>query len=212
MRIECAGTHAFLLDMASANFSDDVQTRIWGMAQSLEMNAVVETVIPGANNLLVVFKPEDFEVDFAKIFLRREWENAASARIEPQELTIPVVYGGEGGPDLEHVAQQSGLTEGEVIRQHLSGVYRVAMIGYAPGFGYLTGLTRPLHLPRRASPRLSVPRNSVCVGGVFTCVMPHTAPSGWHIVGTAQCGALFDPELETPCTMRAGDIVRFVRG
>ncbi|WP_230975519.1 5-oxoprolinase subunit PxpB [Acetobacter garciniae] len=211
MRIHCAGANAFLLDMSEGTFQDTIQVRIWGMAHVLQAAQGITMLTPGANNLLVVFDPQITEIQSIHRLLKQAWDQAASISITPRELVVSVVYGGDGGEDLAHVAQQTRLSETEVVRLHTSCAYRVAMIGYSPGFGYLTGLPPQLHVPRRDRPRLSVERKSVCLGGEFTCVMPQTTPSGWHILGKAQCPPLFDPTAQKPCFLQAGDIVRFVR-
>lgn len=123
-------------------------------------------------------------------------------------IEIPVRYGGEDGPDLEHVAGHAGFEAGEVIRRHAGATYRVAMLGFAPGFPYLLGLDPLLQLPRRAEPRLRVPAGSVAIGGAQTGIYPRELPGGWHLVGRTPL-SLFDPVREPPCLLAPGDEVRF---
>ncbi|QHC36326.1 5-oxoprolinase subunit PxpB [Komagataeibacter xylinus] len=210
MRISCAGADAFLLDMSEGAFQDAIQKRIWSLARILPEQPGIKMVIPGANNLLVTFDDENHEAHDIRRMLHMLWAEASADEIAPRELVVPVTYGGAGGEDLPYVAGVTGLSESEVVALHTGAMYRVAMIGYSPGFGYLTGVPPQLAIPRRDTPRLAVEPKSVCLGGGFTCVTPSRAPSGWHILGKAHCPDLFDATAADPCMLRAGDIVRFV--
>jgi inhibitor of KinA len=129
-------------------------------------------------------------------------------RRAPREVEIPVLYGGAAGPDLPAVAQHAGLGEAEVVRRHAAAEYRVALLGFAPGFPYLLGLPRELATPRLATPRASVPAGSVGIAGAQTGVYPLATPGGWRIVGRTPL-ALFRPDEEPPVWLRVGDRVRF---
>ncbi len=127
-----------------------------------------------------------------------------------REITLPVCYGGEHGPDMADVAKHTKLSEAEVIRLHSKTVYRVAAVGFAPGFPYLLGLPERLNTPRRATPRMVVPAGSVGIGGAQTGVYPLTTPGGWCLIGRTPL-RLFRPENETaPTLLEAGDMVRLV--
>lgn len=123
-------------------------------------------------------------------------------------LEVPVCYGDEFGPDLAEVAEARGLKPAEVIALHSGGSYVVQAIGFAPGFGYLGGLTPSLHTPRRATPRTLVHAGSVGIGGVLTAVYPFASPGGWNIIGRTPL-RMFDPARDEPALLRAGDCVRF---
>jgi inhibitor of KinA len=119
--------------------------------------------------------------------------------------TIPVRY---DGPDLQSVANQTGLPVAEVIRQHSEPEYLVYLLGFVPGFAYLGDLHPSLVLPRRSSPRTRVPAGSVAIAGAQTAVYPLTTPGGWHLLGSTPL-KLFDPERDPAAMLRAGDRVRF---
>ncbi|MEO8909144.1 MAG: 5-oxoprolinase subunit PxpB [Gemmatimonadaceae bacterium] len=118
---------------------------------------------------------------------------------------IPVVY---DGPDLDLVASALGLTTEEVVARHLAGHYSVDLIGFVPGFAYLSGLDPALHLPRRTQPRPRVPAGSVAIAGAQTGVYPLDTPGGWHIIGRTDA-VMFDPVRDPPALLRAGDTARF---
>jgi inhibitor of KinA len=123
-------------------------------------------------------------------------------------VEIPVAYGGEMGPDLEEVARLSGLDPKEVVSIHAGGDYRVYMVGFSPGFGYLGGLDERIAVARRATPRPRVPASSVGIGGRQTGVYPIASPGGWQLIGRTPL-RLFTPEADPPPLLRVGDRVRF---
>lgn len=125
-----------------------------------------------------------------------------------REVVVPVLYGGEFGPDLPGVARHVGLPEQEVITRHVAATYRVAMLGFAPGFPYLLGLDPALAMPRRADPRLSVAAGSVAIGGLQTGIYPQALPGGWQLIGRTPL-SLFDPQAVSPSLLQPGDRVSF---
>lgn len=129
---------------------------------------------------------------------------AEQARI----VEIPVCYGGDFGPDIEYVAEYNKLTVSEVIDIHSNGQYLVYMIGFAPGFPYVGGMSECISTPRRQSPRMSIPAGSVGIAGMQTGVYPIVTPGGWQLIGRTPL-ALFRPDEYPPSLLQSGDIVRF---
>lgn len=127
----------------------------------------------------------------------------------PRVREIPVCYGGEGGPDLNEVAELHGLSADDVIRLHSSAKYNVYFLGFVPGFAYLGGLPEQLTTPRLATPRKSVPAGSVAIGGNQTGVYPTSTPGGWRLIGKTPL-KLFDPSAGHASFFELGDEVRFV--
>lgn len=127
----------------------------------------------------------------------------------PRIVEIPVCYGGEFGPDLEEVASHNGLSTEEVIDIHANGEYIVYMIGFAPGFPYIGGMSEKIAAPRRSNPRLKIPAGSVGIAGKQTGVYPIETPGGWQLIGKTP-RKLFLPEGETPSLLQAGDQIKFV--
>lgn len=124
-------------------------------------------------------------------------------------IEIPVRYGGDEGPDLDHVCATCGVDRATFIRLHTSPEYHVSATGFVPGFAYLAGLLPTLAAPRRSTPRVRVPAGSVGIGGNQTGVYPFATPGGWQIVGRTDV-VLFDPHRVPAATLRLGDRVRFV--
>ncbi|TJY40997.1 5-oxoprolinase subunit PxpB [Cohnella pontilimi] len=142
--------------------------------------------------------------------LRQEIENAgdhAKVRV-PRHIRLPVVFGGEEGPDLAACAQRGGVSPDEFVRAYCSSKYDVAMIGFAPGFPYLAGLPERLVQPRHPAPRLKVPAGSVGIAGNQTGVYSVESPGGWQLIGRTFT-PLFRPEREEPFLLAPGDRVSF---
>lgn len=118
---------------------------------------------------------------------------------------IDVVY---DGADLEDVAAALGLGPGELVRRHSAATYTVAFCGFSPGFAYLRGLDRRLELPRRATPRTTVPAGSVAIAAGYSCVYPAPSPGGWHLIGRTDV-AVFDVTRPEPALLTPGTTVTF---
>lgn len=201
--------------MVSVSGDDErgVQRRLLEIARRTRAWGDVEEAVPGWNNLTLFVDPAQASGDAVLARLRAAWDASADrsvAREAPaRTLEIPVEYGGEAGPDLAEVAASCGLSEREVAALHAAGEYEVYFLGFQPGFAYLGGLDRRLHVPRRARPRSAVPAGSVGIGGSHTGVYPRSSPGGWRIVGRTAL-TLFDPSGRPPALLAPGDRVRFV--
>ena len=123
-----------------------------------------------------------------------------------RRVVIPVTF---DGPDLGAVATDLGTTPRAVVEALTAAPLEVAFVGFSPGFPYLVGLPPALaSVPRRATPRASVPAGSVAVGGGFASVYPQSTPGGWMLLGRTSL-RLFDPHRPPYALLRAGDAVRF---
>jgi inhibitor of KinA len=131
--------------------------------------------------------------------------------VEPQRtepLEVPIRFGRDDGPDLEHVADHHGLAVDDVVRIFLSRTYRVYMVGFLPGFAYLGELDDRIARPRRETPRLVVPKGSVGIADRQTGIYPMESPGGWQLIGRTDV-ELFKPESDPPCMVSPGDQIRF---
>jgi 5-oxoprolinase (ATP-hydrolysing) subunit B len=169
----------------SRDIDDTANQRVLALDRALTeapVPGVTETV-PTYRSLLVHYDPGqiDFETLGDKLIAlaQRPVSTAAKAR----RWRVPVSYGGENGIDLEDVAKSLNTTPDDIVARHVAGHYRVAMIGFTPGWSYLSGLDKFLHMPRRENPRLLTPAGMVAVGGVQTGVQCLAGPSGWHLLG-----------------------------
>lgn len=180
--------------------------------------AGIKDIMPAYASILLRFDPEAFADDsdpHHALWQRIQplWNamDRSQADSETSRLhELPVCYGGECGADLEAVATHCGLTPAQVIERHSANEYRVAMLGFAPGFAYLLGLDPTLEMPRHDKPRTRVPAGSVGIGGAQTGVYPRQLPGGWQLLGRTP-ERLFDvSNSERPALLEAGDRVRFV--
>jgi antagonist of KipI len=162
--------------------------------------------IPAAATLLLLFDPLRTSAAALQSQLIRSGE-ATLLQPPRRRLRIPVLY---GGPDLSDLARERSMTEEQFIALHAQGRYRVAFLGFAPGFAYLTGLAPPLHAPRLSTPRTRVPAGSVAIGGPYTGIYPDETPGGWRLIGRSPA-TLFDSDRDPPSLFALGDEVSFGR-
>jgi KipI family sensor histidine kinase inhibitor len=180
------------------------------LADALRQGGVWREVVAGIGSVAVQFDAAAVSLDSARQLI----ENALAKGISPLELSdvllqIPVVYGGESGPDLDDVCDQTGLTAEEVIALHTGKEYRVDLVGFTPGFAYVGGLDDKLNVARRDSPRQRVEAGSVGIADGRTGLYALPGPGGWPLIGRTAF-RLFDPSADDPFPIRAGMRVRFV--
>jgi allophanate hydrolase len=131
-------------------------------------------------------------------------------RDEPAQgcVEIPIVYGGESGPDFASLCEQLDLTRGQFIALHTRDEYRVEMLGFTPGFAYIGGLDEKLNVPRLAEPRVRVAAGSVGIAGGKTGLYALAGPGGWRIIGRTSL-LLFDRDSTDPFLIEPGMRIRF---
>jgi KipI family sensor histidine kinase inhibitor len=160
-------------------------------------------VVPAARTVLVRAEPG------VLARLRSRLPDLATAPASPTsaagEVVLDVRY---DGPDLTDTAALLGVSPDELAERHAAGSYVVAFCGFAPGFGYLTGLDAALHVPRLAQPRTRVPAGAVGVAGEFTGVYPRSSPGGWRLLGHTDA-VLWDADRTPPALLSPGTRVRF---
>lgn len=170
----------------------------------------IRNVHPAFASVLVDFDPRRRSHAEIESLIRQSV--AAPETATPAEgrlIEIPVVYGGESGPDLEDVARHTGFSAERVIELHASAEYRVYFLGFSPGFPYLGGMPAELATPRLPAPRKRVPAGSVAIGGAQTGIYSVESPGGWRLIGRTDL-RLFDAAAEPPALVQMGDRLRFV--
>lgn len=184
------------------------QRRIWAVATALKSEPGIRELVPGMNNLVVLYDPAAFTPDRLMDWIR-SLKHAPIDKIDTGRLIeIPVIYGGETGPDLIELAERAGLDPVEFATQHSQAEYTVFAFGSQPGFGYLGGLPARLATPRRDMVHPRVEAGSVIIGGAQTAVQSRTTPSGWHVIGKTEL-VFFDPDSDPPTLLALGDQIRF---
>ena len=200
MRALRVGDTALLVEVASGEEVQALQAEL--LRRRSEGTLSVGEIVPAARTVLL-----DGLTDPAR--LAAELTTADVPPAPPRAraaIEIPVRY---DGPDLADVAAHWGVTEHEATRIHAGTEFTVAFCGFAPGFGYLTGLPRHYDVPRRATPRTAVPAGSLALAGPYTGVYPRSSPGGWQLIGSTDA-VLWDHARVPAALLSPGTRVRFV--
>lgn len=191
--------------------SPDINRKIRAFKIAVEKSGIlgiVETV-PTYRSLLVHYKPE--VIGYKAITEKFKSLMGTLDNIEippPTVIEIPVLYGGEMGPDIENVASHNGKTVEEVIKIHTSQEYLIYMIGFIAGFPYLGGMSKEIATPRLKEPRVKIDGGSVGIAGEQTGIYPLDSPGGWQLIGRTPF-KLYDAEREKPVLLEAGQYIKF---
>jgi KipI family sensor histidine kinase inhibitor len=182
--------------------SRDAQT----LASELRSAALAEDVVAGIDRVCVRFDPASFgeiQTWLADVTPPNSADEVTGAVIE-----IPIKYGGEHGPDLNAICEALRLSCDAFIDLHTQAIHRVEMIGFTPGFSYLSGLPDGFQIPRLSTPRPRVPAGSVGISAAFTGLYALAGPGGWPLIGQTDA-PLFDVSSEAPFLLQPGQSVKF---
>ncbi|WP_053850310.1 5-oxoprolinase subunit PxpB [Streptomyces sp. NRRL B-24085] len=202
MRTLPVGDRALLVEVASGEEAQALHAEL--VRRRAEGSLSVREIVPAARTVLL-----DGLADPARLAAELTASEVPPAPPRAREvIELPVRY---DGPDLADVAAHWGVSPEEVARVHAGTEFTVAFCGFAPGFGYLTGLPAPYDdVPRRATPRTAVPAGSVGLAGPYTGVYPRSSPGGWQLIGTTDA-VLWDHARVPAALLSPGTRVRFVR-
>ncbi|NEW86308.1 MULTISPECIES: 5-oxoprolinase subunit PxpB [Rhodopseudomonas] len=195
------------------DISDESNRRVLALDRRLKQSPVagiVETV-PTYRSLLVHYDPET--VGFGALsdqLVSLAQAPDDDATIARRRWRIPVCYGGEHGIDLEDAARALNITPDALVARHAAGDYRVAMIGFTPGWSYLSGLDPALAMPRRQAPRLHTPAGTISVGGIQAGIQCLAGPSGWHLLGRTPVRT-YQLHREPIFLLEPGDAISFAQ-
>ncbi|GAB3911952.1 allophanate hydrolase subunit 1 [Kibdelosporangium lantanae] len=199
MRLRRCGPDAVLIEVSSLDEVDAVRTAL----ADADLPDLVE-LVPAASTVLAAFRPgTNGPAQLRPVLDTVDLDRRTEA--QPREVVIPVHY---DGPDLDLVAEKAGVDVDGVIALHTEAHYKVAFTGFAPGFGYMTGLPAELRQPRLDNPRKRVPPGSVGIAGDYTGVYPTASPGGWRLLGHTDA-VMFDSHRDPPALLAPGDLVRF---
>ncbi|NOH81079.1 carboxyltransferase domain-containing protein [Vibrio sp. RE86] len=194
--------------------SDHLSWVIGEISQYLanQLGVWVMNVTPSFDSILIDYLPHrisifEFVPYLEKVVLQAV-ENMPEQH-QPQILELPIYYDLEVGPDLA-TYQQNGLSIDHVIETHLGTTYTVSAIGFAPGFAFLTEVASSLSLPRKPSPRVSLPKGSVGIANNQTAIYPSESPGGWNIIGNCPSD-LYNPQDASILPFSIGTQVKFTR-
>jgi KipI family sensor histidine kinase inhibitor len=208
VRILAASDRSLLITFGD-DISEENYRSVARLTHALEGARGVLNLHPAFASVLVDFDPRLRTHDEIEELARERFAATADRAFEVRRVEIPVRYGGEDGPDLDDVAQHTGMSAERVVELFAGAEYVVYFVGFATCFPYLGGLPPELATPRLAAPRKTVPAGSVAIGGAQAGVYPLPSPAGWRLIGRTPL-RLFDPEGAPPPLLRMGDRVRFV--
>lgn len=199
--------------VALAEASEDNWLTVHRLADWLESCGAegLHGAVPTYDSVLVEFDPVLVSARQVRAFVKLgllEMGRSAGASTAPREFDVPVVYGGEFGPDLENVAAYQGISTEEVIRLHTEKTYTVRCLGAPAGSPMMDGPAFPKPVPRLKDPRLSVPAGAVAVAGRQAVIAPASAPGGWCVIGQTPLTVL-NIRREPLVPYKPGDILRF---
>ena len=204
------GDRGLLLEFGD-EISREINEKVRRMALAVQAEAIegiIETV-PTYRSLLIIYNPVILPIEDLKERLKRMEKGLQQTPLpEPKLTRIPVVYGGNYGPDLEEVAKYLHASPEEVVQLHCSKPYLIYMIGFMPGYPYMGELPQALVTPRLKTPRLLVPKGSVAIAQRQTGIYSMESPGGWQILGRTPV-ELFHPEKDPPALLQMGDFVQF---
>jgi inhibitor of KinA len=181
-------------------FADTVRSQMW--------EGVLD-VVPTYRSVTVHVDPLCLDVNTLTDRLLRLPTSALQVTPASRQHRIPVLYGGEAGPDLEEVAAFAKVAVADVIRLHASVQYRVYMLGFSPGFPYLGLVPESIAMPRLATPRITVPAGSVGIAGTQTGIYPIATPGGWRLIGRTPIALYRRHHTATQFLLHPGDLVQF---
>lgn len=209
--IENYGDNAVLVKWAVSGFDAGVSEAVHALAAQLRQRNDFIEVMPGYDSLVASFDGAKMTVGAAKLRIENAIVKPGGAQLgsEGRLIDIPVIYGGEAGPDLDALAKAVGLSPKEVIDRHSKRTYRVCMMGFIPGFAFLSEVDPTLQHPRHETPRSVVPAGSVGIANWQTGIYGLESPGGWQIIGRTEL-TMFDATRDEPFLVEAGDRIRFV--
>lgn len=209
-RITPFGDSALFVQYETEGFSARVNSKVHQLAARLRQQSLWQDLIPGYDSLLCVFDMATLSLEDAKLKIE---DTLLHMPKTPQKkgkiIEVPVVYGGRYGPDMAAIKKSSGLNQSQIIETHSAQPYRVCMMGFIPGFCFLSEIPSVLQHPRHATPRDHVPAGSVGIAGWQTGIYGLDSPGGWQIIGRTP-HRLFDTNREKPFLLEAGDRVKFI--
>ena len=176
------------------------------LAQAIRAQIEAEDIVAGLDRVSVRFDPSESELIVRALQAMTTREHEISPPGDPIE--IGVSYGGEDGPDLEDVASALGLTKTALIEAHTAQTHTVEMIGFTPGFSYLSGLSESFAVPRLSTPRPRVSAGSVGITAGYTGIYALQGPGGWPLIGKTEA-PLFNANRKAPFLLAPGQLVKF---
>jgi KipI family sensor histidine kinase inhibitor len=120
-------------------------------------------------------------------------------------FSLPVCFSGHGDWDI--IINHSKLNRSAIESTIGSTTFTLAMFGFLPGFLYLDGLPKELHVPRKSNPSTKIDKGTVAIGGKYLGVYALDSPGGWNVIGKTPLRLLEKAALP-PTPVHSGDLLR----
>lgn len=176
------------------------------LARMLRETLNAEEVVAGLSSVCIRTRPEDLCPTLASLGRVSFVDATGEANLDSIEIEIK--YGGAQGPDLGAVCKALNLSEAEFIAMHTERAHKVEMIGFTPGFAYISGLPDATSIPRLHDPRPRVPAGSVGISSAYTGIYALPGPGGWPLIGQTDA-PLFSANTPSPFLLEPGRLIRF---
>ena len=211
VKLRAVADRALLIEFEN-RIAEDINDQVLNLARLLEQDPIagVSEAVPAYRTLLVHYDPLTIEYDSLCNKIRPLLNHGDMPAQSRRRWLVPVLYGGEAAPDLKQLSKRHSLSEEQIIDIHSGTIYRVYMVGFAPGWTFLGGLDPLLYTPRLDAPRAEVPAGCISIGGQQTLIGGQAMPSGWNLIGQTP-ERTFAPERDKPFFMTAGDEVTIRR-
>jgi len=184
-RITPYGDSALLVQYNAEGFSTLINNKVYQLSGALREQPLWQDLVPGYDSLLCSFDMAAISLEDAKRKIEDTLLHLPKTKtVAGKLIEIPVVYGGSYGPDMAAIKKSSGLTQSQIIEIHSEAPYKVCMMGFIPGFCFLSEIPAVLQHPRHSS-------------------------GGWQIIGRTP-HKLFDKTREKPFLLEAGDRLKFI--
>lgn len=212
MKFLKAGDSALIIELGN-EISPSINFKLKKITEFLDnLNKKgIKDLLPTYRSIIIYYNPLVLSFNEIKKLIEEncKFENKVEEKIEKEIVEIPVLYGGEYGPDIENIANHNKLSVEDVIKIHTSGEYLIYMLGFTPGFPYLGGMSKEIVTPRLKEPRTKIPAGSVGIAGEQTGVYPIESPGGWQLLGRSPLN-FFNPKSEKPFLLKAGQYIKFI--
>lgn len=207
--VRCLAEDSLLVEF-EPEVSWEVNGKVRRLLQTLEARKIAgyRMSLPSYRSLLVYYDP--WTIDDESMLAEVNAAIASSASLDEPEgrlFRLPTAYGGKWGPDVNRVAELSGITSEKVISLSSGLKLPVYFLGYICSQAYMGGIPKELQLPRHQTPRALVPGGSFGFGGPQANILAVDSPSGLNYVGRTFV-KVFNPERFPPTAFRPGDFVQ----
>eukprot|EP01013_Petalomonas_cantuscygni_P035473 TRINITY_DN6398_c0_g1_i1.p2 TRINITY_DN6398_c0_g1~~TRINITY_DN6398_c0_g1_i1.p2 ORF type:complete len:209 (+),score=22.12 TRINITY_DN6398_c0_g1_i1:903-1529(+) len=174
------------------------------IADVLRSSGSWREVVVGRESVTVQFDPVDLQPSAATDLLKKTASmNLSDQQSVQPEVTLTVSTDEASAPDLSTCAEANGCTIEEFLSKIHDSRLKVDMLGFAPGFAYVSGVDQSLSGGRLENPRQRVPAGSIGFIKGSLGIYALEGPGGWPIIGRTDA-VLFDKSTPDPFLLSAG--------